>query len=139
MRGAFLLLFLISSALAAGILPQPGAATANQLTNVVPVAAGPNYPNLYGGLAPGATSDRAASVDVYARGDVNGNGTINSIDALFTLQLSAGLIPPWGLCCPDTAPQTFKAAEVNDDGQVNSIDAVLILQFSAGLVPSLPV
>jgi hypothetical protein len=56
-------------------------------------------------------------------GDVTCDGQVNSLDAFFVLQLSAGLIP--SLPCG-------KNADVNDDGRVDSIDAVLILQYSAG-------
>ncbi|MCI0855945.1 MAG: hypothetical protein J4N98_04590 [Chloroflexi bacterium] len=62
------------------------------------------------------------------RGDVNGDGGINAIDAALVLQFSAGLLP---------ALPSFDRADVNGDGSVNAIDAALILQFSAGLLTTL--
>ncbi len=62
------------------------------------------------------------------RGDVNGDGTINSIDAALILQFSAGLFP--------TLPN-FDQADANNDGSVNAVDAALILQFIAGLLATL--
>ncbi|MCH8948879.1 MAG: hypothetical protein IIB87_00695 [Chloroflexi bacterium] len=63
-------------------------------------------------------------------GDVNCNGSVNSIDAALVLQFIAGLTPSLG-CQAD--------ADVNENGDVNSIDAAIILQFVAGLIPGLPV
>jgi hypothetical protein len=54
---------------------------------------------------------------------------VNSIDASFILQLSAGVYPfvpcPWN-------------ADVNGDGEIDVLDAALILQYDAGLIDSLP-
>lgn len=61
------------------------------------------------------------------RGDVNGDGAVDSVDASIILQYSAGLFSP--------APQN---ADVDGDGRVNAIDASLILQYVAGLLHSLP-
>ena len=58
-------------------------------------------------------------------GDVNCDGFINSVDALFVLQLVAGLLT--SLYCHD-------AADVNGNGTINAIDAALILQTTAGLI-----
>lgn len=58
-------------------------------------------------------------------GDVNCNGSVNSIDAALVLQLEAGLI--------DSLPCSANA-DMNNDGTINSLDAQLILQYSAGLV-----
>ena len=62
-------------------------------------------------------------------GDVNCNGTVDSIDAALVLQQNAGLIP--ALACQENA-------DVNLDGVVDSRDALLILQHVAGLLPGLP-
>ena len=57
------------------------------------------------------------------KGDVDGNGTTNSTDALLTLQLAVGL----------KAPSANKVmADVDDNGTVNSIDALSILQIVVG-------
>ena len=58
-------------------------------------------------------------------GDVNDDGSVNSIDAALILQFVADLLGT--LTCLDRA-------DVNVDGAVNSIDAALILQFVAGLI-----
>jgi subtilase family serine protease len=66
----------------------------------------------------------------FMYGDVNGDGTVNSADALLVLQYSVGLINL-------TADQAV-AANVNG-GTVNSADALLILQYSVGLISEFPV
>ena len=53
-------------------------------------------------------------------GDVNCDGTANSIDSLLILQFDAGLIP--SLAC-------IQDADVNEDGFINAIDAALLIQF----------
>jgi len=55
-------------------------------------------------------------------GDVDGDGSTTSIDALQTLWLVAGLISA-----------TARNADINGDGQVTSVDAALILQIVADL------
>lgn len=60
----------------------------------------------------------------YTLGDVNGDGAINSVDALYVLQFNAGLI--------ELNDSQKKAADVNSDESVNSVDALLILQKNAG-------
>ena len=62
------------------------------------------------------------------RGDVNGDGQIDAIDAALVLQFGAGLLP---------ALPNFDRADVNGNGMVDAIDAALILQFSAGLLNTL--
>lgn len=76
-------------------------------------------------LSPHSSS---AGVSASPLGDVNCDGTVNSIDAALVLQFNAGLLGSLG--CQD-------AADVNNDGTINSIDAALILQFTAGLLDSL--
>ncbi len=57
----------------------------------------------------------------YQRGDVNGDGAVNTADALLTLQLASGVVLP-------TAAQ-LSAADVNGDGVINAGDAALIFYF----------
>lgn len=59
-------------------------------------------------------------------GDLDGNGVINSADALIVLKIAAKLNTP-------TAEQE-KAADVDGNGQVNSADALLILKYAAKLI-----
>ena len=59
-------------------------------------------------------------------GDVNGNGSIDSIDAALVLQFVADFI------------DSVSNADVNEDSEINSIDAALILQFGAALITRLP-
>jgi hypothetical protein len=60
--------------------------------------------------------------------DVDCDGSVDTIDALFILQFDAGLIAE--LPCKQNA-------DVNGDGVINSLDAVLILQYDAGLLDTL--
>lgn len=60
------------------------------------------------------------------QGDVNGNGEINSIDALWVLWEVAGIV--------DQVPLP-EAADLNKDGRITAVDAALILQIEAGLIP----
>ena len=65
------------------------------------------------------------------RGDVNGDGEVNSIDALWVLLLEDGI---FGFPPPDS---WYQAGDVNDDGRLDSVDALLILQFHARLIDEL--
>jgi hypothetical protein len=62
-------------------------------------------------------------------GDTNGDGVVNSIDALLVLQFTADLLAS----LPNPS-----AADMNRDGRVDAIDAALILQRSAGLLAGAP-
>lgn len=62
-------------------------------------------------------------------GDVNCDGSANSIDASLILQLSAGLTA--SVLCDG-------AADPNNDGETDALDSALILQFSAGLIDEVP-
>jgi parallel beta-helix repeat protein len=59
-------------------------------------------------------------------GDVNDDGRVNSIDAIFVLQLDADLV---------SSLRNEPSADVNNDGGINSVDAALILQKEAALIP----
>ena len=61
-----------------------------------------------------------------AWGDVNGDGAVDTADAVFVLQRAAKLIDDSGL--------DAKAADVNRDGAIDTADAVLILQKAAKLI-----
>jgi hypothetical protein len=60
-------------------------------------------------------------------GDCDHNGSTTSLDALYVLQYTAGLIPHPGGC-----------ADTNQDGVTNAIDVSLILQYVADFISSLP-
>ena len=61
-------------------------------------------------------------------GDVNGDGGIDPLDALWVLFQSA-----------EIAEMPFpNVADVNGDGVINPLDASLILQFSAGMIDEFP-
>jgi adhesin/invasin len=59
------------------------------------------------------------------KGDVNGNGRIQSNDAILTLRISAQLMT--------ATPYQECAADMNDDGRVRANDAIAILRTVAGL------
>ena len=67
--------------------------------------------------------------DTVTWGDVNGDGKVNSTDAVLILRYAAQL----GVDI-DTA-----AADVNGDGKINSTDAVLVLRYAAQLITKFPV
>lgn len=58
-------------------------------------------------------------------GDINGDGKVNSMDALIVLQYSVGL---------SVDIKNFRAGDVNGDMILNSVDALIILQVSVGLI-----
>lgn len=67
-----------------------------------------------------------------SRGDFNGDGEINSNDALIVLLCDAG-ITSMSQFCP------CNCGDVNGDGVVNSTDALIILLFDAGISVPYPV
>lgn len=59
-------------------------------------------------------------------GDVNGDGSVDNLDAAYVLKYSANIV---------TFNEAQKiAADVNGDGKVNSLDAAAILKYDAGLI-----
>lgn len=66
----------------------------------------------------------------YTPGDVDGDGAVNSDDALFILQITVGTIPN------DTTDYIIKAADVDSNGFVNSDDALYVLQLTVGNIKS---
>lgn len=85
--------------------------------------------NTHGQLGDGTTIARLTPTDGGGQraraGDANCDSAVNSIDAVFILQLVAGLIR--SLPCPANG-------DVNHDDTVNAIDATLVLQCTAGLL-----
>lgn len=64
----------------------------------------------------------------YTTGDVNGDGSINIVDALLVAQYYVGL---------DPANFLVEASDANCDGTVNIVDALLIARYYVGLVDEL--
>jgi hypothetical protein len=75
---------------------------------------------------PTPTATTLSTPGVGLKGDANGDGHTNSIDAAIVLQYVAGLV--------GSLPSRSNA-DVNHSGSVDSIDAALILQIDAGLLP----
>ena len=71
----------------------------------------------------------AKSAVVY--GDVNGDGVVDTADAVLVLQRAAKLI--------DDNALNIAAADVNGDNVIDTADAVLILQKAAKLIEKFPV
>lgn len=81
------------------------------------------------GLSSSKTITYTNFVNKLSKGDLNGDGEINSADAQLILQYSIDLI--------SLSSDQLLVADVNKDGFINSADAQLILQYSIGLIPEL--
>ncbi len=102
--------------------PAPTTATATPAaTTTVP-------PPITPSITPTPTQTPTPTAVSARCGDVDGSGSVNSIDAALVLQYTAGLIQT--LAYPE-------GADVDNSGMVNSIDAALILQNTAGLPANL--
>ena len=66
----------------------------------------------------------------YARGDVNGDGVINLLDARLCAQIAQGYITG--------TPQQRAAADVDSDGDVDETDARILAEFIIGIRTTLP-
>ena len=75
-------------------------------------------------MANGALAATATATPTLP-GDVNGDGFVDSLDALLILQFDAGLL---------AVLPNLSAADVDEDGTVDSLDAALVLQLTAGLL-----
>lgn len=77
-----------------------------------------------------AAKGSSASVTVGGmKGDVNGDGVIDSLDAATILQYDVGI--------KDLDFTLLVAADVDGDGFVDSMDAAKILQYDVGIIDSL--
>ena len=66
------------------------------------------------------------AADCY--GDIDGDGNVNSSDAMIILKSSVGMLNLTSL--------EIKKADVNKDGNINSLDALSVLQISVGTINS---
>ena len=110
-------------------LPMPPSPLPTETETPVPTLPMPPSPAPSETATPEPTDTAVpTSTPAGLRGDVNGDGQINAIDAALVLQFGAGLLP---------ALPNFDRADVNGNGMVDAIDAALILQFTAGLLNTL--
>ena len=70
-----------------------------------------------------------AFADAVAKGDVNGNGTVEPADALMALQAATGKIT--------LTPEQETAADVDGQNGVTANDALLILQYATQKINAL--
>jgi len=83
----------------------------------------------FGGIAGiGADSAHAGDMMQSKTGDLNADGTANSLDALIVLFHDAGMSDP-----PEDIDAWTIIADVDCDLAVTALDAALILQADAGL------
>ena len=75
-----------------------------------------------------SVSIEASAADVLY-GDVNGNGSVDSLDAAQVLKYDAMMIT--------LDSNALTRGDVSGDGTVNSLDAAQILKFDAGMINSL--
>lgn len=68
--------------------------------------------------------ERVTADTGYGKGDVNGDGYVNAVDAMLVLRAAAG--------STTLTSAQGAAADVNGDGEINSADARLILCYSVG-------
>lgn len=66
------------------------------------------------------------SISEVVKGDVTGDGKINSVDALYILEASVGK--------RILSESQRKAADVNSDSAVNSADALIVLRMATGQI-----
>jgi len=60
--------------------------------------------------------------EAYVRGDLNGNGTIQTVDARIARKIGVGKVIP--------SEEQLTAGDVNDDGMVDSVDASMIIHYA---------
>lgn len=75
-------------------------------------------------------ADASTTSSSYTLGDVNGDGDINNLDAVYVLKYDAGIIA--------LTEAQLKAADVSGDEVADNQDAALILKFDAGCIQGFP-
>jgi hypothetical protein len=83
------------------------------------------------------TKDGAITVGLH--GNVNCDGDVDAVDALFILQYVVGLKQAGDQCPPPPGALYLPAADVNCDNDVDAVDALFVLQYVVGLRPELGV
>ena len=87
---------------------------------------------------PGSRYNKDASIALYAvweksaeavKGDANGDGSVDSMDATLIVLYDAGL--------RELTAQQIAACDLNGDGEVDTLDATLIFKYDAGLIDSI--
>jgi hypothetical protein len=75
------------------------------------------------------TTTTTPTTTTVIKGDINGDGSVNSIDAVFVLKDFASQI------LGNKSTLDVSIADMNDDGKINSSDAVIILkQYAQSLI-----
>lgn len=73
-----------------------------------------------------ASATAECSVEVRLKGDFNGDGIVDNVDASNILRHDAGLI--------EMAQNIADVCDVNGDGIADNVDATLILKYDAGFI-----
>ena len=71
------------------------------------------------------TAEHTISVTFGRNGDIDGDGVVNTRDAILALRIAAGLVTP--------SEQQKRSADMNGDGEIRANDAISILRRAAGL------
>ena len=66
------------------------------------------------------------STPTFTTGDINGDGKINTADAVYLLKSAAGML--------ELTSEQMLVADLNHDGKINTADAVMILRYVAGII-----
>jgi hypothetical protein len=80
-----------------------------------------------------ATSTPTPTPAPIAKGDVNCDGLVNVVDALFVFQYDVGLRGPSSTCPPAVGTLYLPACDVNGDGVCNVVDGLFIEQCDVGI------
>lgn len=80
---------------------------------------------------PAITPTPAKTSPVVIKGDVDGNGAVNSIDFGYMRMYLLGMISKFPTSDPDMG---YKGADINSDGTVNSIDLGYMRQILLGIL-----
>jgi len=92
------------------------------------VVNGADFEN-YGATGASVSVNVSGEPIISTKGDLNGDGVADNLDAVFVLRYDAGL--------DDLDSDQLINGDVNNDGVVDNTDAARILQFDAGLIPDL--